>query len=137
MRRQALKSTGRTRPKPRRQPAPDREFWQQQREALYARARGRCEHCGTSLDDSGMEAHHRKLRSAGGGHGLENLAALCPTSHKYMHEHPAHARMLGFIVSAYGDPSQRVVTLHDRSTVRLTADGSYDVIFDSNGRPAA
>lgn len=132
-----LKSTGRIRPKARRLPQPSRVEWGDKRMALYARANGRCEHCGTSLDDTGMEAHHRLLRSQGGHHGLDNLTALCPRCHHdQIHAHPGYARSKGFIVSAGHDPAMRAVELHDGRIVRLNADGTYDLCFTTEGDAA-
>ena len=126
-----------SKPRHRRLPDPSPEFWREQREALYARAAGRCERAGCSLDDNGMEAHHRKLRSRGGGHGLENLAALCPACHRWCHEHPQAATEAGFIVPSVADPGARAVVLHDGRTVRLTVDGAYDVLWDVDTREAS
>jgi hypothetical protein len=77
-----------------------------------------------------MEAHHRKLRSQGGGHGLENLLALCPGCHEWAHKHPAEAVLGGFIVPRLANPAVRAVILHDGRTVRLDEDGGYDVVWD-------
>lgn len=115
--------------KPRRLPAPDREFWEEQRLILFGRSRGLCELGGCDLNDTGMEAHHRKLRSQGGGHGLTNLAALCPKHHRQCHDEPAWARMLGFIVPRAADPAARAVVLADGRTVRLTVEGGYDEVY--------
>lgn len=117
--------------KNRRVPKPDAEFWQGQRAAIAARAGGRCERCGRDLNQTGLEAHHRKLRSQGGAHGVENLAALCPEDHRWCHEHPAAARLEGFIIPAVSDPASRAVTLHDGRTVRFTVEGGYDLVFEA------
>jgi hypothetical protein len=123
--------------KPRRLPSPDREFWQTQRAALYGRAGGRCERCGTNLNKTGLEAHHRKLRSQGGGHGMENLLALCPECHGWCHGNPAGARMSGWIVTSAGNPAHRGVVLHDGRTVRLSEDGTYDICWDDSEEETA
>lgn len=123
--------------KPRRRPDPDPGFWRAQREALYARAHGRCERCGCSLDDHGLEAHHRKLRSQGGGHDLANLAALDPTCHTWAHGHPIEARAGGWIVASGGNPETRAVVLHDGRTVRLTTEATYDVCWDDSEEESA
>lgn len=94
-------------------------FWQVQREALYARAGGRCELGGCSLDEHGMEAHHRRRRSQGHDHGLHNLAALCPTHHRWVHAHPAAARAKGFLVRRTQDPAAMPVQLHGGRVVLL------------------
>lgn len=121
----------------RRKPRPGREFWQTQREVIYSRAAGRCEHCGRDLDDAGMEAHHRKLRSQGGGHGVENLAALCPGCHKWAHANPDDATRLGFIVRSRSVPAQVAVTLHTGRIVRFTPEGGYDTCFTEHGEACA
>lgn len=132
-----LKRGGYIRPKPTRKPKPSREFWQAQREALFARNHGRCEHCGRDLSDAGLEAHHRKLRSQGGGHSLVNLAALCPESHRWAHAHPLEAQALGFIVPREGHSHHRPMTLHSGRIVRLTLEGGYDTCFTEDGEATA
>ena len=114
--------------KPRRRPKPGREFWAHQREQLYARAAGRCELGGCDLNHSGMEAHHRKLRSQGGDHGLSNLVALCPAHHACCHAHPEAARERGFIVPSQRDSRVTAVVLADGRAVLLDEDGGYDVV---------
>lgn len=44
------------------------------REAVLARAKGKCERCGEARP---LHAHHRKSRAQGGGHEPSNGAALC------------------------------------------------------------
>ncbi|MFJ6427506.1 HNH endonuclease [Microbacterium maritypicum] len=44
------------------------------RAAVHERAQGRCEGCGRIAP---LELHHRKYRSRGGTHTVENLVALC------------------------------------------------------------
>lgn len=103
---------------------------------LFGRARGLCEHCGADLNHTGLEAHHRKLRSQGGGHGVENLAALCPDSHRWVHANPLAAQELGFIVPSMSNPCTRAVVLHDGRTVRLGVDGTYDECWTEQGEVA-
>lgn len=40
-------------------------------------------------------AHHRILRSQGGTHDVDNLVTLCDRAHRWVHDHPAAARLLG------------------------------------------
>lgn len=122
----------RTAPKVRRLPAPGRAFWETQRARLATRSGGRCERCGCDLNAVGMEAHHRKLRSQGGGHEITNLVALCPACHRRCHDKRLRAINRGLIVPSFGNPEARPVVLHDGRTVLLTEAGTYDVIF--NGR---
>lgn len=138
-RRQQMKRTGPPnrkhppRKKSLRKPAPDSGFWQEQRTVIYLRSRGWCEVCGCDIS-TGFEAHHRKLRSQGGGHGVENLLALCHgCHHDRVHAHPVEARERGWIVPSGGDPAARAVLLWDGRTVRLTVDGRYDEIFPARG----
>lgn len=106
-------------------------FWEEQRRRLYVRSGGRCEVGGCRLDDTGLEAHHRKLRSQGGLHGVENLLAACPAHHRQIHANPTWARTHGYIVPGIGDydPAEWAVILHDGRTVRMTAAGGYDLVF--------
>lgn len=45
-----------------------------------------------------LVVHHRKARSQGGGHDLENLIVLADSCHRYCHEHPEWARSVGLIL---------------------------------------
>ena len=45
--------------------------------------------------DGRLVAHHIVLRSQGGTHAVENLATLCDEAHRWVHDHPAEARLLG------------------------------------------
>lgn len=44
------------------------------RDAVHERAGGRCERC---FSPGPLELHHRKFRSRGGKHTVENITALC------------------------------------------------------------
>lgn len=101
------------------------EAWQAAREQIYARAGGRCERCGTSLDHSGMDAHHRKLRSRRGGDELSNLVALCPKDHRWVHAHPTAAFLEGWMISSRTLPATIPITLPSGRTVWLDNAGTY------------
>jgi hypothetical protein len=101
------------------------------REAVYERARGRCEKCGYSLHIDAWECHHRQLRSQGGTWTLPNLLALHPDCHSAgapgsVHHGPAAAYAAGFLVSGYAEPEATPVLLYGRRWVRLTATGDYE-----------
>lgn len=80
--------------------------WQEATLQLQARARGRCECCGSRLPPGIGVRHHRQLRSQGGVDSLENLLLLLPEHHAdRVHAHPAWAREHGFIVGMSMDPA--------------------------------
>lgn len=107
-------------------PAPD---WEALRLALYTRAGGQCEACGINEGPIGWSAHHRQLRSRGGGHTLDNLTWLCGSGttgcHGRVHAHPAAATERGFIVASWDAPETAPVRLHDGRLVLLGEDGGY------------
>ena len=49
-----------------------------------------------------LVAHHRILRSQGGTHDVDNLVTLCDWGHRWVHDNPAAARLLGL----YGNPKE-------------------------------
>jgi len=122
-----------------RQPRGNATFDREVRAQAAARAGGLCECCGRQLqarvDQAGdtvwvFDAHHRQLRSQGGPDTVENCAVLAHDCHMWMHEHPAEAQRRGFIVPRWHDPGSWALILHDGRTVRLAADGTYDVAWD-------
>lgn len=83
-----------------------------------------CEHCGSRPVGLQSPVHHRRLRSQGGRHSLENLLLLCEACHTWAHRHPRDARETGLIVSAYELPGEVPFkhALHD--WVLLLTDGT-------------
>ena len=81
------------------------------REAVRARARGRCDCCGAALPEV-WDAHHRQLRSRGGQDTLENLVALIHEHHMYFHAHPDEATRKGLMVHSWEDPGKVPVLRH-------------------------
>lgn len=67
------------------------------RETVLALACGRCEvpACGRPATDT----HHLRFRSRGGGHGIENLAAVCRDHHAAIHA--GDPALAGFRVSRH------------------------------------
>lgn len=69
------------------------------------RAFGRCEAntpaC-PSREHAGVHAHHVRRRSAGGGHGAENLLWVCEAAHAYIHANPAESYDAGWLVPSWG-----------------------------------
>ena len=73
--------------------------------ALYAKARvavmlrcgGLCEICGQWMGDD-VEIHHRKRRSQGGTHALDNLMAIHSEEHHRIHANPYWALEKGYLL---------------------------------------
>lgn len=84
------------------------------REAVVARAAGRCDYCGRPMPAGVEDAHHRKLRTRGGKDTIENLVAVHHHCHMWIHEHPADSTTLGFMVSSWNDEEEIPVFLHQR-----------------------
>jgi 5-methylcytosine-specific restriction endonuclease McrA len=98
--------------------------WCSVRVGVFSRSGGRCERCGGWLTVL-WQAHHRKLRSAGGQASACNAVALCRRCHRTVHSQPATSTAAGWIVPASGDPARVPVWLHDGRVVLLAADGTY------------
>lgn len=98
------------------------------REALYKRCRGNCEKCGGGLPDN-WAAHHRKLRKHGGPDSLDNVIALHHECHNLgtdsVHLNPKRSREMGWLVSAYADPTTAPMWLPFEGWVLLSTDGTY------------
>ena len=63
---------------------------------VIARAKGICEICGHQRVEV---IHHRLRRSQGGGNDLGNLLGLCRGCHTEVHENPAWAKEMGYLVA--------------------------------------
>lgn len=64
------------------------------------------------MSDQAFHEHHRQLRR-GGDNRPVNLLRVGPLVHGWIHDHPAEAQELGWIVSQYDDPADVVVTIPD------------------------
>jgi 5-methylcytosine-specific restriction endonuclease McrA len=112
----------------------DEQLWGRLRHELWVRSGEQCEAGGENLNVTGMQAHHRWMRSQGGVHTIENLLAVCPACHHdRIHAGPRWAITQGYIIPGLGerkpDPAAYAVILHDGRTVRFTPDGHYDECF--------
>lgn len=74
------------------------------RPVIYERSGGDCERCCTPVRFEDFDAHHRKLRRRGGDDSAENLMVCCPPCHKWIHDNPAEATHLGYMVPSWADP---------------------------------
>lgn len=59
-----------------------------------------------------LHEHHRQLRR-GGDNRPVNLLKVGLHVHNWIHQHPAEAQKLGWIVSQYEDPADVIVTIPD------------------------
>jgi len=68
------------------------------RAAVRKRAGNQCERCPSRRD---LQVHHRKLKSQGGTHAIDNLALLCSSCHDHVHNvDRAGARRDGWIIDS-------------------------------------
>ena len=101
------------------------------RNAVWDRAHGCCEACGSLLHEEFWECHHRRLRSQGGRHELANLLALCGVCHYDAHSRRSEfGEPRGLIVPSFASWAATPVTLWDGRSVFLSQDGSYEELQD-------
>ena len=76
-------------------------------EVVNERAGGICEIMNPDAQCTGCreQLHHRKLRSQGGEHTVENLVGICHRCHYWLHNHPAIAYENGWLVKGAKDPA--------------------------------
>lgn len=80
---------------------------------LHARSGGVCEICGRA---EATEIHHRKYRSRGGGHNIENLLHVCGMGNAsgcHGRCHSGEGEANGWAVHAWQDERTVPVTLRD------------------------
>lgn len=85
-------------PKPRKNRRGEAEF-RRARLASFLRTDGRCIVCGKPA----QHGHHRKRRSQGGPHDVENVIPLCSAHHSWVHSEPQRSYDLGLMIRA-SDP---------------------------------
>ncbi len=85
-------------------PAESTERGSVQRETLRKRSKDRCE-IGISRECTGKfeHSHHRKMRSQGGTDRVENILAVDPFCHDWIHAHPEVSYALGWLVKSHDD----------------------------------
>lgn len=93
------------------------------RDLVKGRAGQNCERCAVGVMHG--EIHHRKNRSQGGQHTLQNLVFLCPPCHQWVTVHPRVAGVEGWHVKPWCDPAIVPIRLHMAGLVILTGDGQY------------
>ena len=84
------------------------------REAVLRRADGRCEWCGRYQDP--LELHHRRFRSRGGKHTVQNLVGLCGRGNLNGCHGKAHSTRTeaakGFAVSQFDKRDESRIPVH-------------------------
>lgn len=75
------------------------------REAAWNRADATCEAMipNAGCQWFGTDVHHRKMRSAGGEHTLENALWACRACHTFIHSNPAFGYKSGLLIHAWQD----------------------------------
>lgn len=114
---QGLKSGGPIKPKPpTEKQREDREAFEAGKRIIWKRAGGQCEvfytgilvssafipgnwHRGQCTHEA-HDAHHISRQSQGHDHSPENLLAVCRYHHRWIHDHVAEARKLGYLSPA-------------------------------------
>lgn len=81
-----------------------RSGWRKARAACFDRARGMCQAqiARAACTGRAEHAHHRLMRSAGGGDELSNLLAVCGRCHDFIHLNPEWSYDRGFLRRAHG-----------------------------------
>jgi len=69
------------------------------KEAVRLRSRGYCEVGSVGrCRILGTQAHHRLMRSQGGGHEVDNLLHVCGPCHDYIHANPEYSYERGWLL---------------------------------------
>lgn len=77
------------------------------RAEVNRRAHGLCQAMFEGCTVVGTDVHHRKMRSQGGEHTLDNCVLLCSTCHHAgVHGRPRWAYEHGWLVSSADDPAR-------------------------------
>ena len=90
-------------------------------EAVIERAAGACEACRFTAAGK-MDLHHRRLRSQGGQHTVENLLWVHDYCHDTIHQHPAISYRQGMLVHSWDDPAD--VPVRTFGSLTILADES-------------
>lgn len=109
------------------------EIPQRSRSIVKFRDQGRCARCASFTEN--LHWHHRRSRSIRDTlvHSPCNGVSLCKTCHDWVHTHPFEARLSGFIVSRYKDPSAVPIEHALFGRVRLNTDGTWDSLPSIGG----
>lgn len=99
---------------------------------VIARADGHCEAMIIAAGCTGRaeHLHHRKLRSQGGEHTVENVVHICHRCHRWIHHHPAQSYEWGLLVKGSHDP-ELVQVLRRGWWGFLSPQGLFEQTFDS------
>lgn len=96
------------------------------RQVVGERDQRRCVRC---AGGAFPQLHHRRRRNVHRGddeHAYCNLLTLCHVCHGWVHQHPAEARVGGFIVSAHEDDLASIPVRSFMGMITLACDGGID-----------
>lgn len=100
--------------------------WIEASMTLLKRDGGRCGWCGKDLN--GVGVRHHRMRRRDGGDRLANLVLLHPWCHNVskgsVHQEPALAVQLGFIVPTWAEPT----------TLPIRQGGTWFILDDQGGK---
>lgn len=93
--------------------------------------------CELMIRDAGCNGkaqhlHHRKMRSQGGEHTVENLVSACTNCHHYVHMKPAISYSHGWLVRSTRDPDHEPF-LRRGGAVLLLEDGGFEHVAEIAG----
>lgn len=80
----------------------------------------------------GQHLHHRRMRSQGGVHTVQNLVHICESCHSYIHHHPAISYTKGWLVKSTRDPDHEPF-LRRGGAVLLLEDGGFEHVAEITG----
>lgn len=107
MKRTPIQSTNSRKPPPRKKNRIPPDI----RRLVMQRAGHQCEVMTDPLCTTRAEEwHHRKLRSQGGEHTVENGLGICPACHRHIHLNPGQSYQEGWLVKSTHDPAAVPVT---------------------------
>jgi 5-methylcytosine-specific restriction endonuclease McrA len=85
----------------RRKPLTRRTPLRSRRRRLPVKPSGFCVAALPGCHGRAVHVHHRKPRGRGGSDAAANLAALCASCHRWIHEHPAAANARGWLLHSW------------------------------------
>lgn len=103
-------------------------------EVVQERSQGFCEIMNpeSGCNGRGEHMHHRKMRSQGGEHTVENIVHVCAADHHAVHMRPAIAYSKGWLVKSTRDPRHEPF-FRRGGAVLLLEDGEFEHVAEIDG----